>query len=124
MTGIASFLIPQFMFQVLVSKGDSNIQHLLISNSGGDILPENISVSAPASYGAGDDGSLKDYISDLSTFSLGFPSARRLRIHLLMQKTQVRSLGREDPLKRERQPTPVFLLGESHGQRSLVGYSP
>ena len=22
------------------------------------------------------------------------------------------------------QPTPVFLLGESHGQRSLVGYSP
>ena len=23
-----------------------------------------------------------------------------------------------------RQPTPVFLPGESHGQRSLVGYSP
>ena len=22
------------------------------------------------------------------------------------------------------QPTPVFLTGESHGQRSLVGYSP
>ena len=22
------------------------------------------------------------------------------------------------------QPTPVFLPGESHGQRSLVGYSP
>ena len=22
------------------------------------------------------------------------------------------------------EPTPVFLLGESHGQRSLVGYSP
>ena len=22
------------------------------------------------------------------------------------------------------QPTPVFLLGKSHGQRSLVGYSP
>ena len=22
------------------------------------------------------------------------------------------------------QPTPVFFLGESHGQRSLVGYSP
>ena len=26
--------------------------------------------------------------------------------------------------KRKWQPTPVFLLGESHGQRSLVGYSP
>ena len=28
------------------------------------------------------------------------------------------------PWKRKWQPTPVFLLGESHGQRSLVGYSP
>ena len=28
------------------------------------------------------------------------------------------------PWKRARQPTPVFLPGESHGQRSLVGYSP
>ena len=26
--------------------------------------------------------------------------------------------------KRKWQPTPVFLPGESHGQRSLVGYSP
>ena len=26
--------------------------------------------------------------------------------------------------RRERLPTPVFLSGESHGQRSLVGYSP
>ena len=26
--------------------------------------------------------------------------------------------------RRKWQPTPVFLLGESHGQRSLVGYSP
>ena len=25
---------------------------------------------------------------------------------------------------RQWQPTPVFLSGESHGQRSLVGYSP
>ena len=27
-------------------------------------------------------------------------------------------------LEREWQPTPVFLPGESHGQRSLTGYSP
>ena len=26
--------------------------------------------------------------------------------------------------RRKWQPTPVFLLGEFHGQRSLVGYSP
>ena len=28
------------------------------------------------------------------------------------------------PWRRERLPTPVLLPGESHGQRSLVGYSP
>ena len=31
---------------------------------------------------------------------------------------------RKIPRKKEWQPTPVFLPGESHGQRSLVGYSP
>ena len=34
------------------------------------------------------------------------------------------SLGQEDPLEEETQPTPVFLPGESRGQRSLEGYSP
>ena len=28
------------------------------------------------------------------------------------------------PWRRAEQPTPVFLLGESHGERSLAGYSP
>ena len=28
------------------------------------------------------------------------------------------------PRRRAQQPTPVFLPGESHGQRSLAGYSP
>ena len=28
------------------------------------------------------------------------------------------------PWRRDWQPTPVFLPGESHGQRSLAGYSP
>ena len=28
------------------------------------------------------------------------------------------------PWRRKRQPTPVLLPGKSHGQRSLVGYSP
>ena len=37
---------------------------------------------------------------------------------------QVWSLGREDPLEEGWQPTPVFLPGKCHGQRSLVGYSP
>ena len=30
----------------------------------------------------------------------------------------------EIPWRRKWQPTPVFLPGESHGQRSLAGYSP
>ena len=38
-------------------------------------------------------------------------------------ETQLPSLGREDPLRREWQPTPVFFPGESYGQRSLAGYS-
>ena len=31
---------------------------------------------------------------------------------------------RKIPLNRKWQPTPVFVLGKSHGQRSLAGYSP
>ena len=46
-----------------------------------------------------------------------------------MLETQVLSLGREDPLEEDigvywRESTPVFLPGESHGQRSLAGYGP
>ena len=40
-----------------------------------------------------------------------------------IKETQVRSLGWEDPLKEAWQSTPVFLPEESHGQRSLAGYS-
>ena len=43
---------------------------------------------------------------------------------LAMQETQVWSLGWEDLLEKEWQPTPVLLTGKFHGQRSLVGYSP
>ena len=41
-----------------------------------------------------------------------------------MQETLGQSLGRENPWRRAWQLTPVFLPGEFHGQRSLVGYSP
>ena len=39
-------------------------------------------------------------------------------------ETSVPFLGWEEPQKRKWQPTSVSLPGESHGQRSLVGYSP
>ena len=41
-----------------------------------------------------------------------------------MQETWVWFLGQEDPLEKKWQPTPIFLPGELHGQRSLAGYSP
>ena len=41
-----------------------------------------------------------------------------------MQGIRVWSLGWEDPWKREWLPTPEFLPGEFHGQRSLAGHSP
>ena len=41
-----------------------------------------------------------------------------------MQETWVRSLGQEDPVEKEWQPTPLFLPGEFHGQRSLESCNP
>ena len=41
-----------------------------------------------------------------------------------MQETPVWYLGWEIPWRQEQVPTPVFLPRESHGQRSLAGYSP
>ena len=40
------------------------------------------------------------------------------------QETPVQSLDQEIPWGKKWQPTPVFLPGESNGQRSPVGYSP
>ena len=37
---------------------------------------------------------------------------------------QVRSLGREDTLEKEMATHSSMLAGKSHGQKSLVGYSP
>ena len=48
------------------------------------------------------------------------PACQRRRC----KKTWVWSLGWEDALEEGMAPTPVFLPGESHGQRTLVGYSP
>ena len=40
------------------------------------------------------------------------------------QEMQVQSLGREDPLEEGMATHSSILPGESHGQRSLAGYSP
>jgi len=41
-----------------------------------------------------------------------------------MWETQAQSLAGKIPWRREWLPTPKFLLGEFHGQRSLEVYSP
>ena len=53
---------------------------------------------------------------------LGFPGGSDGK-DSAMWETRVQSLGWEDHLEKGI-PTPVFLLGEFHGQRSLVSYSP
>ena len=45
------------------------------------------------------------------------------RIFLLMQVSQVQSLGWEYPLEKGIQSTPVFLPGKSHEEESLISYS-
>ena len=58
--------------------------------------------------------------------------AQRLKRLSPMRETRVRSSNAgdpglvpgEDPWRRKWQSTPVFLPGEPHGQRSLVGYRP
>ena len=48
---------------------------------------------------------------------------KKKKICLPMQETWVRSLGREDPLKKEMAVHSSNLAWEIHGQRSLMGYS-
>ena len=55
---------------------------------------------------------------------LDFLVAQVVKCLTPMPETRVQSLGQEDPWRRKWHPTPVFLPGESHGQRSLVGYVP
>ena len=50
--------------------------------------------------------------------------AQMVKICLQCRRPRFKPWIRKSPWRRECQPTPVCLSGESHGQRSLVGYSP
>ena len=54
----------------------------------------------------------------------GFPGGSAVKNPPAMQETWVQFLIGKIPWKRAWQPTLVFLPEKSHGQRSLVGYSP
>ena len=55
---------------------------------------------------------------------MGFPDGSAVQNPPGRQEIWVPSLGQEDSLEEEIATTPVFLPGESQGQRSLAGYSP
>ena len=60
----------------------------------------------------------------LPCIKLGFSGGLVGKILSAIQETWVQSQGWEDLLKRKWQPTPVFLPGKFHGQRSLADYRP
>ena len=57
-------------------------------------------------------------------FRIGFPGDTVVKNLPAKQKMPVPSVGQEDPLQKEMAPHSAFLSGKSHGQRSLVDYSP
>ena len=50
--------------------------------------------------------------------------AQRVKNLPATQKTWIQPLGQKDPWRNEWLPTPLFLPGEFHGEKSLAGYSP
>ena len=55
---------------------------------------------------------------------MGFPGARVVKNLPACAGGTKDVRGQEDPQSRKWQLAPGFLPGKSHGQRSLVGYSP
>ena len=58
---------------------------------------------------------------------MGFPGGSSVKNPTARQELQERwvpSQGQEDPLEEAVVVHPSLLAGESHGQRSLAGYSP
>ena len=83
----------------------------------------------PGWWGTGMPGVLQSVGSsraghDLATEQQQQPVAQTVKNLPATQETQVWPLGEKISRRRERQPTPVFLPEEFHGQISLVGYSP
>ena len=57
----------------------------------------------------------------------GFPggaTGKETACHCRTQDMQIHFLVGKTSWRKKEQPTSVFLPGESHGQRSLPGYSP
>ena len=105
-----------FVHCVLLPGMPSLLSTVLSSKKLSPIMPDSnaISLSWPA-Y-----NSFNNYSVYFGIWSLVAQTVKNLPA---MRETWVQSLGWEDPLGRAWQPTPVFLPGESYGQRNLAGYS-
>ena len=70
---------------------------------------------------------MKWYMDDIEHFNDntgGFPMAQQVIICLQCRRWEFDPWIGKIPWRRKWQPTPVILQGKSHGQRSLLGYSP
>ena len=68
-------------------------------------------------------GLISPYSHVLPVFRGASPMAQQLRTHLQCRRHGFDPWVRKIPWRSKWQPSPVFLPGKSHGQRSLVGYS-
>ena len=64
-----------------------------------------------------------NFIFHFLIISESFPGGSAVKNSPAMQGTQVYPWVKKIPWRRKWQPSPVFLSGKSHGQRSLTGYS-
>ena len=98
---VTKFVAKDPWYQFCMNKQNKNIQPL--KSKWGKILSKRIDI-----WGFPDGASGKEL------------ACRCMRHKAWGLFPQVRKV----PWRRERQPTPVFLPGEFHGQRSLAGYNP
>ena len=67
----------------------------------------------------------RDLATEQQTEGIGLPGGSVVKNPPIMQETRVWSVGSRRSVGGGKwQPAPVFLPGESNGQKSLAGYSP
>ena len=96
----------------MLAKASSSWDHIIVLFSSRSLIPNMV----PHSY-----HHTRKRDNRLGGTSLVVQTVKNL---LATQETRVWSVDLEDPLVKGIATAPVFLSGESHGQRSLVGYSP
>ena len=100
----------------LILKGPVRILPGESEDAGEGVIPDRGTGTSKGTKGTREHGSFGNFQS--------YPGGSEWKSLPAMRETWVRSLGWEDPLEKEMEPTPVFLPGESHGRRSLGGCSP